>query len=69
MNEEELVGKIKKLTSGKCIEDYYEFKDIRQIVEDDLFKRFLKKLERTDYGEEKKKQMREIAIKAMIEAR
>lgn len=68
MNEEELVGKIKQLTSGKCIEDYYEFRDIREIVEDDLFKRFLKKLEGTDYGEEKKEKMRDIAIEAMMSA-
>lgn len=67
MSEEELVKQIKKISSGKCIEDHYEFKDIRIILEDDLFKNFREKLEHTDYEEEKKMQMREIAIKAMME--
>ena len=68
-NEKDLVKQIKKIATRKCVEERYEFKDIRMILEDDLFKGFIEKLERTDYGEEKKKQMREIAIKAMIEAR
>lgn len=67
MSEEELVKQIKKISSGKCIEDHYEFKDIRIILEDDLFKNFREKLEHTDYEEKKKMQMREIAIKAMME--
>jgi len=67
MSEEELVKQIKKISSGECIEDHYEFKDIRIILEDDLFKNFREKLEHTDYEEKKKMQMREIAIKAMME--
>ena len=67
MSEEELVKQIKKISSGKCIEDHYEFKDIRIILEDDLFKNFREKLGHTDYEEKKKMQMREIAIKAMME--
>lgn len=69
MSESDIVKRIKESTGGKCIEEHYEFKDIQTILEDDLFKSFMEKLERTDYEEEKKKQMRDIAIKAMIEAR
>ncbi len=69
MTEEELVKQIKRISSEKCIEDHYEFKDIRIILEDDLFKNFREKLEHTDYEEEKKMQMREIAIKAMMETK
>lgn len=69
INEEKLVGQIKKLVLRKCIEDHYEFKDIQEIVEDDLFKRFLKKLEQTDYKQEKKEKMRDMAIKAVMSAR
>lgn len=69
MNEMELVKQIKGTTGSKCIEERYEFNDIRMILEDDLFKSFREKLERTDYEEEKKKQTRDIAIKAMIQAR
>lgn len=68
MSESDIVKRIKESTGGKCIEEHYEFKDIQTILEDDLFKSFMEKLERTDYEEEKKKQMRDIAIKAMIEA-
>jgi DNA repair exonuclease SbcCD nuclease subunit len=67
MSEKELVKQIKEISSGKCDEDHYEFKDIRIILEDDLFKNFREKLEHTDYEEEKKRQMREIAIRAMME--
>lgn len=69
MNEDELTKQIKKIVAVKCIEDHYHFRDIRVILEDDLFKSFMEKLERTDYDEEKKKCMYNIAIKAMMEAR
>ena len=69
MNEIELVKKIKKIAARQCIDECYEFKDIQVILEDDLFKSFIEKLEQTDYNEEKKKQIRDMAIKAMMEAR
>lgn len=69
MDETELVEQIKKITANKCVEPRYEFKDIRMILEADLFKNFIEKLERTDCEEEKKKRMRAITIKAMIETR
>ncbi|MBW2038758.1 MAG: DNA repair exonuclease [Deltaproteobacteria bacterium] len=70
MNETELVKQIEEVVVHRCAEKpHYEFKDIQTILEDDLFKSFVEKLERTDYDEEKKKQMRDIAIKAMMEAR
>jgi DNA repair exonuclease SbcCD nuclease subunit len=69
VNEEEFVKQMKELASGKCVEEHYEFRDIREVIEDALFKRFLKKLELTGYGEGEKRQMRDIAIKAMMSAR
>ena len=66
MNEKEVVKQIKKIVAGKCVEEHYEFRDIHTIIEDDLFNSFIEKLERTDYEEEKKKQMRDIAIEAMM---
>ncbi|MDI6734792.1 MAG: metallophosphoesterase [bacterium] len=70
MNEKDLVEQIKKITAKKIAgEPCYEFKDIRMILEDDLFKNFVKKLEQSDYDEEKKKQLCDVTIKAMIEAR
>jgi predicted phosphodiesterase len=67
--EEELVKRAKKFVQGRCVEEHYEFRDIRLILEDDLFKGFLTKLEQKDYAGEKKKQMQEIAIRAMMGAR
>ncbi|OGP82683.1 MAG: serine/threonine protein phosphatase [Deltaproteobacteria bacterium RBG_16_54_11] len=69
MTEEEFVKHAKKIVRGRCVEERYEFRDIRMILEDDLFKGFLKKLEQADYAGEKKKHMREIAIRAMMGAR
>ncbi len=69
MNEEELVKNVRKIVRGRSVEERYEFSDIRMILEDDLFKGFLKKLEQADCDEGKKEQMREIAVKAMMDAR
>jgi len=55
--------------NGKRIEERCEFKDIQTILEDDLFKKIMCKLEESDYGEEKKKSIQEIAIKAMMEVK
>lgn len=69
MSESELVAQFKKIAAGKCAEEHYEFQDIRTILEDDLFKIFVEKLEGTNYEEQKKKQMRDVAITAMVRAR
>ena len=70
MTEEEFVEGIKKIVRDRCAEPpHYEFRDIRMILEDDLFKSFLTKLDRTDDDDEKKERMREIAIRAMMGAR
>jgi len=70
MDESELVEGIKKIASKKYAESpKFEFKDIQTILEDELFKKLLHKLEQADYDEGKKRQMRDIAIKAISEAR
>jgi len=69
MKEPELVQQLKHITRGKCAEEHFEFQDVHTILEDDLFKSFLNKLEKFDYDEEKKKQIRDTAIKAMMESR
>lgn len=69
ISEPELVKQIKQIIKGKCMEEHLEFRDIHTILEDDLFKSFMEKLEQTDYAEKKKKQMRDVAIEAMMEAR
>ncbi|MGD2249465.1 MAG: metallophosphoesterase [Candidatus Methanofastidiosia archaeon] len=66
MNETQLVEQIEKLLPNKWHENFNpEFMDIKAILEDDLFKKFIEKLEKTNFEKEKKKQMINIAIKAM----
>ncbi len=70
MSETELAKQIKEITKEKRVaEEHIEFKDIHTILEDDLFKSFMKKLEQTDYDEEKKTRLRDLTIRAMMEAR
>ena len=67
MSENELVDKIGNLVKNRCDDPKYEFKDIETILEDDLFKKFSEKLGKSNFNEEKKKQMCDLAIKAMKE--
>ncbi len=70
MDEPELAKKIEKMTENKNVDNLYiEFKDIHAILKDELFKRFLEKLDEMGYEEEKKKHLRHIAISAMMKAR
>jgi len=71
MDETKLRKELYEIVKNKCEpSDFrYEVADIRTILEDDLFKSFIEKLERSDYTGEQKKQMRDTAIKAMMEAR
>jgi exonuclease SbcD len=70
MSEQELVEGITKIVRDRCAASpQYEFRDVRMILEDDLFKSFLTKLEQADYDETKKEHMRALAVKAMMDAR
>ena len=70
ISESELAKQIKEITKGKAIKSLRpEFSDIRVILVDDLFKNFMNKLEQYNYDEERKKQLRDLAIRAMMEAK
>lgn len=72
ITEDKLIKQIKELAAEKNAELFPsepELTDIQVILEDDLFKSFMKKLEQGDFDEEKKKWLRNVAIKAMMEAR
>ncbi len=69
MSESELIQRIKRIAATCCVEELYEFRDIRTVLEDGLFKSFCAKLERTNYDEKKKGDMRDMVIRAMMEAR
>jgi exonuclease SbcD len=69
MTEQDIVSQIKEITEGKCTkEPHDEFKDISRILENDLFKSFKNKVKEGDYTEEEKRQLQDIAIKAMMQA-
>lgn len=71
MSETELTKQVKEIIKDRCAKEDFkpEFKDIHTILEDDLFKGFVKKLEEKDYDEERKKQLLDVAIKAMMDTR
>lgn len=66
MSEAELVEEIKKALEGKAVEKIeFEFRDIKKILEDDLFLRFSEKLKKSDY--ENKEALLHLALRAMME--
>lgn len=68
MSEQELHRAISKF-AGKRIELVKtEFRDIREILEDDLFKLFLERLEARTLPEAERQQILELALKAMMES-
>ena len=68
LNETTLIERIKEICIDRSErEPELEFRDIQTILEDDLFIVFLKKLKEKDYNNTMQKEMRNIAIKAMME--
>lgn len=68
MTEELFAKAVEEATKGKC-ELHLEFKNVQSILEDDLFKSFSQKLDKQGFPDEKRNQLRDIAIKAMMEAK
>ena len=69
LTEIELINQIKEICREKHIEVRCEIRDIQIILEDDVFKMFMEKLNESNFEEQKKEQMRNIAIKALMEAK
>jgi DNA repair exonuclease SbcCD nuclease subunit len=70
VSEKELAKQLRDVSRGRCAEEpRLEFADAHAILEDDLFKSFVSKLEQRNYDAETKKQLLDLAIKAMMEAR
>lgn len=67
-NEKELAEQIASAARERCAEVQYEFRDIQHILADDLYASFVEKLESYDFDPEKQKRIREVTIRAMIEA-
>jgi hypothetical protein len=69
MGEEEVVTRIKGIADESRVDIRYEFRDIQRLLDDDLMRRFIQKLEKTPDGAERKRQIRDIAIKAVMGSR
>jgi len=69
MSESELVEQIKEIIQKRSVEEHLEFRDMHAILEDDLFKSYVNKLEQADFTEEKKRELLHITIKAMMETK
>lgn len=68
-NEKALADEISAIACPMCIEIRNEFRDVQQVLDDELFTAFLGKLEaRNDTGF-RQKHIRELVIRAMIEAK
>lgn len=63
--ETEIVEEIEEVLKNVNIELDYQIEDIKEILEDDLFLKFLKYLDRGDHNIEQKEQMRNLVINAM----
>ncbi len=67
MNEQEFVKEIKRMAESRCIgEMVFEFRDVSTILESDLFLMFMERLEKSEFPPEKKIQVRDMTIKAMM---
>lgn len=70
LTETQLREEIEKRVQEKCVGiPQFKFRDIRMILEEDLFRHFEKRLEKEGLEEKEKKQMRDIAIQAMMKAK
>lgn len=65
-NERELVNQINEIVADKCIEIDHQFKDISIILEDELFEKFLKKLNLMDFNDNEKEFIRDLAIQGIM---
>jgi DNA repair protein SbcD/Mre11 len=68
-SERELADRIESTVRERCADIRLEFTDIRHILADDLFSLFMSKLTACDFDPEKQQLVRDLAIRAMIEAR
>ena len=70
LDETALAAEVRRLSAGcRAAEPEFTFRDIRAVLHDDLFRNFLEKLDRAESDGERKKRLRELAVRAMMEAK
>ena len=68
LSETEFKEKVREIIPERDIEWHFLFMDIKNLLNDDLFKNFVKKVELGNYDEERRKELRNLAVKAMMKA-
>jgi DNA repair exonuclease SbcCD nuclease subunit len=68
MTEKDLIGTIKKLGGNRLVDPEFEFRDIGRLLENSLFRSFEDKLRQSELDPEDAGRVREVAIRAMMEA-
>lgn len=70
LSEGEFAEKVRELLSAKSadVEPNLNVWDISGVLQNDLFKEFMEELEHLGFSEEKKRRLRDVAIKAVMEA-
>jgi len=69
LSETEFAEQVKKIAKKRTTEGpKIKVRDISRILEHDLFRDFMEKLEQLNFAEEKERQLRNIAIRAMMRA-
>ena len=70
LSEEEFAEKVRDLLSVKSadVEPSLNVWDISGVLQNDLFKEFMEELKQTGFSKEKKRRLRDVAIKAVMEA-
>ncbi len=69
ISETQFDSVVKEYASDKVVQIINEVQDISKIIEDDLFKKFTKKLKEKEFSVEEKKLMQEYTIKSMMGVR
>lgn len=69
LTENQIAERIKSEFTERCDEVRLEFQDVESIFEDDLYKSFILKLDETEHNDERKEQIRRIAIEGFLGAR
>jgi len=64
-SEIDLINEIKEIFQGRTVEYNFLIEDINEVLNDELFLKFNKELEREELNEERKQEMRNIVIQAM----
>ena len=68
LSEEEMVKQLERDFADRCEERNYLFKEINRVLDDELYGKMVEKLEKKSYSKERKKDLLDLTIRAMMGA-